>query len=333
MTLPALHVDGNGYVRDSSNNIVYLRGVNSAGTEFNTGWGNQSSISFAPIWYTALVNLCYCNLYRLNINASWWNNNVLMPDGITSYQTWIANNIGWIESAGMYVEIACTTAFCTGTTSGTSQNFLDSCNSTVGVVDWDNKIFPIYNTFWSNFITTSIKNDPGVLYNLANEPVVSDSVAQCKTLLSTVRGLDANKVVIIDSRNYYSIASGSTPNYTGSNIIIDWHVYDDTTWWWYQKMSSQQPASSQGDYGTSFTYAQSQGQGTMIGEFNVAGAWNANGFAMEMARRAFATGMGNAYYNDGNLIGGSPLALLYDGTVLAPVNKLIAAGPKAWYGL
>lgn len=332
MALLALHVDSAGIVRDSNNAIVYLRGVNSAGTEFNTGLGNQGGLTTGQAWMNACATLLSCNIYRLNINASWWNNNVLMPDGVTTYQSWIAQNITWIKNAGMYAEITATTAFCTGTTSGTSQNFLDSCNSTLGVIDWDNKIFPIFKTFWQNFITPLVVNDPGILYNLSNEPVVSDAITQQKTLLSTVRGIDPSKIVIVDSRNYVPniTPNGSETNYTGSNLIIDWHVYDDSTFWWYQKLSATYNPNA--DPGTGFPYAQAHGQGVIIGEFNIGGAWNPNGFATEMVRRAFANGIGSEYYNDGNLLGFSPPTLLTQGNQLAPIYAAIAAGPRGWYG-
>lgn len=317
MSLPALSVNPSGRIVDVNNKIVYLRGMNTAGTEFGDGTG----VDLSQARFNALTRYLNINLIRLAINASWWNNNSAIPTGNT-YQNWIATLISQIEAANCYCEVSCVTAFCT-ITGNPPQNFVDSCNNT------ETLIFTAYNTFWTNFVPL-YKNDPMVLYNVANEPAYSDAITQQKTLLSTVKGIAPNAVVVLDSRNYVpNITGGSETEYSGSNLIVDWHVYDDPTNWWYQKMSTQNPNAS---FGVGFAHAQAHGLGVMIGEYNLTPSWNHKGFALEIARRQVALGYGNAYYNEQNLMLGDNSTLVTpDGPIVAAANALVAAGNNGWF--
>ncbi len=99
MPLPQLHVQG-GKIVDATGHKVYLRGLNTAGLEFGDGIG-----SFTQARINAFSQKLSMNLWRLNVNVSWWNNNVFMPDGTTHYRDWIQQVIGWMKAAGNYVEI------------------------------------------------------------------------------------------------------------------------------------------------------------------------------------------------------------------------------------
>jgi len=99
-SIPWLSVSATGQIVDITGAVVHLRGFNTSGLEYGDG---LSDITQARI--NALASLFSMNLWRLCINVSWWNNNVLMTDGVTHYQTWIQTVIGWMKAAGCYVEI------------------------------------------------------------------------------------------------------------------------------------------------------------------------------------------------------------------------------------
>jgi hypothetical protein len=103
-TVLRLSVSSSGMIVDPAGTVVHLRGLNTAGLEFGDG---LSDITQARI--NALARVFSMNLWRLAINVSWWNNNVLMTDGVTHYQAWIQQVIGWMKAAGCYVEIDPTT--------------------------------------------------------------------------------------------------------------------------------------------------------------------------------------------------------------------------------
>jgi len=101
-----LHV-ANGQIVNDAGKPVFLRGLNTAGLEYGNG-----TAGFTQARINAFASNFSMNLWRVCINVSWWNNNVLMPDGITHYKDWIQTVIGWMKAAGNYVEID-PTNYCT----------------------------------------------------------------------------------------------------------------------------------------------------------------------------------------------------------------------------
>jgi Cellulase (glycosyl hydrolase family 5) len=325
--LSALHVDSTGIIRDSNNTQMFLRGLNTAGTEYGSGLG--SYLTGSDIM--AVSKACSVNLWRLSVNTSWWTNNVLMTDGVTRYQTWINTLIAWMEAANCYVEIDPTTMFCALPSAGVSQSYVDSCNNTEALV------IGAAQSFFTSFIPAHA-SDPAILYNALNEPgngqensqvPDADIVSTNQTLITTIRGITSTALIIVYANNYGSVVGGSAPDYTGGNIVLDQHVYDDPANPWYNKMYTDSFSLGL----TNLQYAQAHGHGVMVGEFNVNGAWNPTGFAAEVVRRAFKYGSACSYYNSANLIStDSPFTLSTQGQIIASVYAQIAARQKGWFG-
>lgn len=110
----------NYYIMDASvsNCIVYLRGTQDGVGAQDAGFNSFSSPTVgttpSPSYLTKLeFNMAFLageipmNVWRLVLNATWWNNNDLVQDpkmGIMHYRDWINRLVTFIEKHGMYVE-------------------------------------------------------------------------------------------------------------------------------------------------------------------------------------------------------------------------------------
>ena len=153
----AIHVCGNHLVNASSQTIR-LRGADVSGTEFACVQGNSDPYGGAPfgtLQTFQVMSTWGINVIRVPLNEDCWLGINNPSVGGSTYQAAIAQEVSVAHQAGLYVILdlhwsAPSTYLANG------QNYGP---------DTDHSI-----TFWQQ-VATAYKNDPGVIFDLYNEPI------------------------------------------------------------------------------------------------------------------------------------------------------------------
>jgi endoglucanase len=249
----ALHVMSNKLV-DTTGATVRLLGVNRDGTEYRCATGSANTTFDGPTGPNTIQALLdwHVNAVRLPLNEQCWLGINGLPIGGLSadtYQAEIQNYVSDLHSVGMY---AILDLHWTGnaTTAATKQTTM---------ADADHAI-----DFWTS-VASFFKDDPMVLFDLYNEPILDDSnnnpaqgdpwacwqngcttqqgwrTAGMQQMVSAVRGAGAGQVIIANGLNWSSkLDSWLTHKPNDSNVVAGFHVYmnggrqtscRDTTCW------------------------------------------------------------------------------------------------------
>jgi endoglucanase len=246
-TALAIKVMGNTFV-DQNGKTFQMRGVNVSGLEsvaiqgwsVSDPWGGMK-----PVW--SALQAWKVNSVRLPLNEASWlgytcvdgNGTTLDPDPGKNYRTTVAQTVTEANAAGLYVILDLHWS-APGTICPTDQNWM---------ADTDHSI-----AFWTS-IADTFKANPAVIFELYNEPVLTDSTAGWNTwlnggaqttvrpgggktyawtsagmqqLLDAVRATGATNVVLCGGVNYSNVLTGFP-----SHIPVDpigqlgaaWHVY------------------------------------------------------------------------------------------------------------
>ena len=233
-TFSQLHV-AKGMLMTSTNCAVTLKGFNWSQLEFGNAVGGPvtNRISEQSIaWYNQNFHM---NVWRIPLNSYWWNTNVNVPLAKMNYQSWIGQIIKWSEQNGDYVILTKGPQFHAPPCGGDvklcpSQNYgakvNDPTQTTSGAYVNDAV------TMWTS-IASMYKNDPAVLYDSWNEMHnLSPQLWQQQenTLINTIRAQNPNSVVFLGGANYKgdinALVQKQVPDFTQSNLIYDFHVYD-----------------------------------------------------------------------------------------------------------
>src|SRR6202049_1169174 len=232
-----LHVDSStGYIMDSHNCIVDLRGFNTAGTEFGDGVGGFPGLSTQRlIWYNSLFKI---NYVRLNLNVDWWNSNVYVPNAQMYYRAWIQQTVSWAEQNGDYVLLNRTNEYqlppCGGTiTYCPAQGEPSDINDTYLQQQFNaGHLLDQTLPFW-NSIVSLYKNDPAILYNDWNELHDINATSWLsvqKTLITAIRSINPHSLIVLGSNDWNNsmspLTNGQVPDLSYSNLVYDWHIYD-----------------------------------------------------------------------------------------------------------
>lgn len=239
-----LHVAG-GHLVDGAGKIVRLHGADRSGTEwsclygsFFSGPSDQASLDAMKTW-----NI---NAVRIPLNEDCWLgiNGVASGYGGKNYQDAIKTYVNLLIKNGMYVILDLHWA-----APGS-----ETANGQLGMADADHA-----PTFWKQVATAYASYDDHVLFDLFNEPFITDwncwlkgggcaqdynkqtyQTAGMATLLKAVRGAGADNVVLMGGLGYASdfsqwvsevksIPSLPAPldGLTTDNIAVSWHTYSD----------------------------------------------------------------------------------------------------------
>jgi hypothetical protein len=209
---------------------------------------------------------------------------------------------------------------------------ITSCNPSQNTQNFPPWTQDQHVTSLQNFFTSFVplyQHDPAIFYNAINEPAGwpwTDVVAANKQVLSTIRGLQPDSLVFLYNNSYaQQVIQGSTPDYSGAGLVIDWHIYDGgSNNPWYNKLGRQQ---------SSWTYAQQHGHGFSVNEWNVGGGsiWQPQDYASAIANLSVSQGAPVCYYQDGNLVQGDNVTLTTEGTLVATVYQALRNGASQWY--
>lgn len=260
-----------GLIVDQNNCIVYLSGFNTAGTEFGDAIGGMNISRIRLLKKTFRMNL-----WRLNINVTWWNEDVYVPDIHLNYRDWITQIITWMKANGNYVEITRTNQYPSGQYPPCGKDL--SYNPPINITlcpsqsqgpnrnPWNNNSHFLDETvtFWRSIVPI-YKNDPAIMYDIWNEmPGVSNHVLWKdfeERLISTVRAFAPHSLIFLggpnDSSGIVPLVNGTVPDFKQANLVYDFHVYPVS--WWYSHWSKQPE--------TDTLFAQLHNHGVDIGEF------------------------------------------------------------------
>ena len=229
-----LHIS-NGVLMSNTNCVVTLKGFNWSQLEFGNavGGGVKTRISESAIaWYNQTFHM---NVWRIPVNSYWWNTNPAVPLAKMNYRSWIEQIISWSEQNGDYVILTKGPQFhvppCGGTVKLCApQNYGSKVNdptqTTSGAYISDAV------QMWTS-IASQYKNDPAVLYDSWNE--MHNLSAQTwqqqeNTLINTIRAQNSNSIIFLGGANYKDdinvLVQKQVPDFTQSNLIYDFHVYD-----------------------------------------------------------------------------------------------------------
>jgi endoglucanase len=237
-----LHASGNKLM-DASGNVVQLRGVNRAGTEYMCTSGD--AIFDGPSDNTSLEAILTwnANAIRIPLNEDCWLaiNGVAAQYSGATYQAAIGDFVSRAAALGLYpiLELHYTAPGTTLAGGGTGQEPMP---------DQDHSV-----AFWSS-VAAYFKNSPEVIFELFNEPFpdnnsdsdaawtcwlsggtcagVSFPVAGMQELVTAVRNAGAGNLVVLGGVTYSnSLSQWNThvPTDPSNNLAAAWHVYNFNT--------------------------------------------------------------------------------------------------------
>ena len=229
-----LHVS-NGSIKDDKNCIVVLRGFNWSQIEFGDAVGGNAKTRISEVRIAQYNQVFNMNVWRIPVNAYWWNTNVYVPLAGMAYQDWIQQIIRWAEQNGDYVILTKGPQFHAPPCGG-SDKTCPSQNYGLSTGDPTQKSNGSYIdpalAMWAS-IAKLYANDPAVLYDSWNE--MSDLDAQTwqqneNALIAAIRAQNPRSLIFLGGPNFKGnidpLIKGEVPDFTQSNLVYDFHVYD-----------------------------------------------------------------------------------------------------------
>ena len=256
-TFQWLHT-ANGNIVASSGCIINLKGFNLPGVGYGNaiGSGNPQVLNKDVTWFAQTFHM---NLWRVLLNAVWWNQDVAVPDAGMHYRAWIQQIVQWLESNGNYVlltkgpqfhELPC----------GGSITYCPAQNQ-ASIDIKKNPSNPVYQhqlttgqyiddavMMW-NGIAKLYVNDPAVLYDSWNEMHgISAQTWQNSenALISAIRAQNPRSLIFLGGPHYENgfseLIKGQVPAFTQTNLVYDFHAYSGYVGT-YQGKTCQEPLS------------------------------------------------------------------------------------------
>ncbi len=238
-TFSWLHVS-NGYIMDDKNCIVNLKGFNWSQIEFGNavGGGVKNRISAQGIaWYNQMFHM---NVWRIPVNSVWWNENVNVPLAGMSYQSWVEQIVQWAAQNGDYVILTKGPQFpnppCGGSVTFCPSQDQGKKNQLAGLAGPEQQTtgadIQSALTMWTS-IAKIYANDPSVLYDSWNEMHGLDAQTwqnNENALINAIRAQNPRSLVFLGGPNYKNninpLVNGVVSDFTESNLIYDFHIYD-----------------------------------------------------------------------------------------------------------
>src|SRR5437660_557957 len=235
-----LHVQS-GNIVAASGCTINLKGFNLPQTGFGNAIGLPASKLFAEIsWFAQNFKI---NVWRVALNAVWWNEDVAVPVVGTHYRAWIQQLVQVLESNGNYVLLTKGPQFHEPPCGGTVTYCPHQDQSAIDIKKDPNN--PVYQhqlttgvyisdavTMWTS-VAALYAHDPAVLYNDWNEmhditPALWRQNSQI--LIDTIRQQNPQSLVFFSGNHYGNgfgpLIRGQVPPFTGPNLVYDFHLYD-----------------------------------------------------------------------------------------------------------
>jgi len=252
--ISGLTVSGNK-ILDASGKAIILRGVVKPSFEWSAVGESASQADYA-----LMKSAWNVNTVRIPLNQGYWLS--IAPQYVSGYAKTIAQQVAWIRGLGMYVILDLHWSHA-GVLSNTpaQQCMADQYSA----------------TFWGQ-VATAFKNDTGVVFELYNEPYLTDwgiwlsggntcgfAAFGMQQLYAAVRATGATNIVIAGGLNYaFDLSGVSSHALTGTNIAYATHPYDysgkgSTSWdaaFGYLAATSPVVVTEFGQYCNTDTYVQ-----------------------------------------------------------------------------
>ncbi|HLG62630.1 MAG TPA: cellulase family glycosylhydrolase [Ktedonosporobacter sp.] len=235
-----LHVQS-GYIVASSGCVINLKGFNLPDTGYGNATGLPPAKLFAKIgWFAQTFTM---NVWRVSLNAVWWNEDVPVPMAGMGYRAWIQQLVQVLESNGNYVlltkgpqfhELPCggVVTYCPAQNQGAIDIKKDPYNPvyqqqlTTGVYISDAV------AMWTS-VAALYANDPAVLYDDWNEMhQISPALwrQNSQILIDTIRSQNPQSLIFFGGNHYENgfspLIRGLVPPLTEPNLVYDFHVYN-----------------------------------------------------------------------------------------------------------
>ena len=296
----------NGRPVDNNGCTVHLVGLNE-GDFFTGSSGAPGAYDLAR--YTFLKSDINQNIDRINFQARWWDEDVLVPDANMNFRAWLEQYVKMAETAGNYVELdvgpqyfepPCgkSISHCPSQDQGSKDYAADpacannsrSCPEAAEISGGDESV-PLQAL---TDLGKLYANDPAVIMDVWNEPLDANPLAltpseyfsMMNIRINTLRASAPNMPVVVYSYHIMQeMAAGNVPPYSQPNLIIDMHSYN--------------PNLQPSDLLPSIQYFQSQGWAEMLGEY---GGSTASETALQsIVSLSNTNDMGALYFSAGNL--------------------------------
>jgi len=335
-TFHPLHVSPEGDILNDSGKSILLLGLNRSGT----GSGNADGTA-TDADYAAQNQLLSMNLVRIFVNATWWTNNVQVPIGNVSYQTYIDTLIQRAKKYGNYVLILKAGQFpdppcganavnCPAANQGdlncAATPSLCPAQSTTG------QYIDGALAFWDAF-AQKYAADPAVLYDTwenmsgLDPGTWSDNENQ---LIATIRTYNPQALIFVEDTGtaFESITSGAVADLAWSNIVWNFHLYNASTTTCTEPASPRYANWSQ-NFDALVSYAQQNGHGVAISEWG--GCNDSEPYNTNITSYAKIHSIALVYFDNTNLITltGANYQLTATGSKVAQAYTAIAAGGSA----
>lgn len=235
-----LHVqDGN--IVAASGCIINLKGFNLPDTGYGNAAGSSSSKLFTEIgWFAQNFKM---NVWRVLLNAVWWNEDVAVPIVGMNYRAWIELLVHTIEHNGNYVLLTKGPQFHEPPCGGSVRYCPSQDQATIDIRKDPNN--PVYQqqmttgvyindaiTMWTS-VAALYAHDPAVLYDDWNEMhQISPALwrQNSQKLIDTIRGQNPQSLIFFGGNQYENgfgpLIKGQVPPFTEPNLVYDFHVYD-----------------------------------------------------------------------------------------------------------
>lgn len=235
-TFSWLHVASDGNIVDEQNCIVPLVGFNIGGLFLGSaGAGTTPLAGTNPVLLNWIHQTFPANVMRVSFNTIWWNQDVLVPKAGIHYRLYFQAFVKNLEQSGYYVQLDPTTNFTEPPCGGVithcppqDQGEQDFKASPSAATRQESPFYipPIVQA-WQSMIPL-YANDPAILYDAWNEPVVSKPsyFQEMNKLIDTVQALNPRALVFVFANQWPKIMKGKRADYTQHNLVIDFHMYD-----------------------------------------------------------------------------------------------------------
>jgi hypothetical protein len=234
-----------GNIVASSGCTIDLRGFNWPGLGFGDAIGS-GSVQRVNSDISRLGKTFRMNIYRVFLNAVWWNEDVAVPRAGMHYRAWVQQVVHLMESNGNYVlltkgpqfhEPPCggKITYCPPQNQGSLDLKKDPHNPVYQQESTSGQYIDDAVQMWTS-VAALYANDPAVLYDSWNEMhKITPQMWQqhSNTLIQTIQKQNPRALVLLGGPSYENgiapLIKGEVPSFTEPNLVYDFHVYNGYT--------------------------------------------------------------------------------------------------------
>jgi len=307
-----LHVSADGKIVDEKGCVVPLVGFNMGGLFLADASGGTKLANIA--WYKQRFPM---NIVRVNFNSLWWVNDVYVPKANMHFRQWLQQYVKWQEQLGNYVELDKGPHFPEPPCGGT----ITYCpTQDQGIKDYTANPNPETQRELEPYISYDVQawtdiakiyaNDPAVIYDAWNEPILHKQMAayfqDMNTLINTIRAQNPRALIIVYDFGWKYIMSGQFPEYQQSNLVIDSHIYDNfkgispATGKSCQEPGHPNWTPSSSGFDQEVTFAHTHGQAVIVNEWG--GCYPSAAYNQQLVSFAKTQDVGLVYFQSGDVV-------------------------------